>query len=169
MNDGLSFDEPLRMTDTVKIRRVRPEDASAVAALFSQLGYPSGVEEMRVRIGAILELPSHWCGVADWGTGVVGCGHVFSVPILEAGWVAQVGGLVVDETWQRRGVGRELMGAAEAWAAAQGCVSVYVRTNIVRSAAHAFYEGIGYGRAKTQYAYRKRLDAAGRDLSVIDP
>lgn len=156
------------MTDTVQIRLVRIEDAAAVAALFSQLGYPSGVEEMRARIGAIGALSSHWCGVAESGAGVVGCGHVFSVPILEAGWVAQVAGLVVDETWQRRGVGRALMGAAEIWAAAQGCVSVYVRTNIVRSGAHAFYEGIGYRRAKTQYAYRKRLDAAGGDHSVID-
>jgi predicted N-acetyltransferase YhbS len=32
-----------------------------------------------------------------------------------------------------------------------------VRSNVVRSGSHPFYERLGYARSKTQHAYRKAL------------
>jgi GNAT superfamily N-acetyltransferase len=64
---------------------------------------------------------------------------------------------VVDEQARGAGVGRALMARAEQWARDHGCVAVTLRTNVVRTEAHAFYEKLGYGNVKTQHAYRKRL------------
>jgi GNAT superfamily N-acetyltransferase len=70
---------------------------------------------------------------------------------------AEVGGLVVDEGYRRRGIGRLLMQQAEQWACEKGCWAVYLRSNVVRKDAHAFYEGIGYSNVKTSLAFRKTL------------
>jgi hypothetical protein len=34
---------------------------------------------------------------------------------------------------------------------------VIVRSNVLRHAAHPFYEGLGYVRQKSQHVYRKHL------------
>ena len=70
---------------------------------------------------------------------------------------AEIGGLVVDEDHRCCGVGRLLMQQAEQWAREKGCSEVYLRSNVVREGAHAFYEGIGYSSAKTSMAFRKAL------------
>lgn len=145
------------MDESTLIRRVEESDAVALTSLFGQLGYPCHPETMRECISRIAQERSHWARVCVRGGTVVGCCHVFSSLILEAGLVSQVGGLVVDDRSRRAGIGRTLMASAERWAAEQGCVSMYVRSNIIREDAHAFYERIGYRRAKTQHAYRKAL------------
>ena len=57
------------------------------------------------------------------------------------------------------GVGRLLVTAVEQWAWARGLDQMAVRSNVTRSESHPFYERLGYVRAKTQHAYRKRLAA----------
>lgn len=144
----------------MSIRQAVEGDAAEVARLFGQLGYPAEPRVMAERLGWVCARDDHWCGVGVGADGrVVGCLHVFLAPILEAGPVVHVGGLVVDADRRRQGVGRRLMAAAEGWAADRGAVAMYVRTRVTRPDAPAFYESVGYHRAKTQFAYRKRLDS----------
>jgi GNAT superfamily N-acetyltransferase len=70
---------------------------------------------------------------------------------------AEIGGLVVGESHRGQGVGQLLMQQAEEWARARGCRAVYLRTNVIRTDAHRFYERLGYTRIKTQHAFRKNL------------
>jgi GNAT superfamily N-acetyltransferase len=77
--------------------------------------------------------------------------------LLESGRRCEILGLVVDSTHRGRGVGRRLVQAAEAWALARGLDQMAVRSNVGRAESHPFYERLGYVRAKTQHAYRKRL------------
>ena len=56
-------------------------------------------------------------------------------------------------------MGRRLLQAAEAWASTRGLDQMAVRSNVDRAESHPFYERLGYVRAKTQHAYRKRLSA----------
>jgi GNAT superfamily N-acetyltransferase len=68
--------------------------------------------------------------------------------------------LVVDEGRRSCGVGAGLVGQAEAWAVARGAKQLGLRSNVLRTRAHAFYERLGYERAKTQVAYRRALRGA---------
>jgi hypothetical protein len=46
---------------------------------------------------------------------------------------------------------------AERWAAIRGLSQMSVRSNVAREESHPFYQGLGYGRVKTQQVYRKAI------------
>jgi GNAT superfamily N-acetyltransferase len=89
---------------------------------------------------------------------VIGWVHGAEQELLESGRRCEILGLVVDEAHRAQGVGRRLVQAVETWAAARALDRMAVRSNVVRAESHAFYERLGYVRAKTQHAYSKRLD-----------
>jgi GNAT superfamily N-acetyltransferase len=48
------------------------------------------------------------------------------------------------------------MNAAEQWARGQGYERMRLRSNVVRSEAHGFYEALGYKCSKTSRVFEKR-------------
>jgi GNAT superfamily N-acetyltransferase len=148
------------MDDTnggVRIRRARKSDATAIAFLSGQLGYPASAREIAGRLAGIRPPSQNAVFVAVRGAKVIGWTHVSAVPLLEMPLKAEVNGLVVDEDERSAGAGAKLLKAAEAWARARRCVNMSVRSNIIRERAHGFYERHGYEHFKTQKAFRKPL------------
>ena len=82
---------------------------------------------------------------------------------IEADPFVVVGGLVVDRNHRGQGVGRMLLEHAEEWATQHGCSIVRVWSSTARSAAHRFYERLGYTNVKTLYSFVKPVNAAGLD------
>ncbi len=141
------------------LRQARLEDAARLAELNGQLGYPSRPEQVLARLEILLADPHQGVFVADLaGAGLVGWLHVYRQALLEADLTAEIGGLVVEQSHRRMGVGQKLMEAAEAWALQQGCCRVHLRSNVIREGAHAFYRRLGYQIDKTQYSFVKRLE-----------
>jgi GNAT superfamily N-acetyltransferase len=87
----------------------------------------------------------------------VGWIHVEVRHTLVAPLAAQIMGLVVDDTARSRGIGRELLHSAEAWAAARACRRMLVGTRVTRERAHRFYQREGYAVEKTSYFFGKKL------------
>jgi GNAT superfamily N-acetyltransferase len=140
------------------VRRASRADAQPIAALCVQLGYPTSPEEVVRRLAKIEQDDDHALYVAELpGGGVIGWVHVYVSRLLVADPSAEIGGLVVDEAYRRRGVGRRLMEEAERWAGERGCAAINLRSNIIRKEAHAFYERIGYSNVKTQLKFHKPL------------
>jgi GNAT superfamily N-acetyltransferase len=133
-------------------------DAERVAVLCQQLGYPASQEQVQRRLHQIHQDESHAVYVAEQSDGhVVGWVHVYIGQLVVTDPQAEIGGLVVDEGYRRRGVGRLLMEQAERWAREKGCWAVHLRSNIVRRDAHVFYERIGYSNVKKSRVFRKVL------------
>jgi GNAT superfamily N-acetyltransferase len=144
----------------VFIRRAIYADAARLAALSEVLGYPVTTDALAERLGRLLGRDEELVLVAEVIPGhVVGWLHGAEQELLESGRRCEILGLVVDVTHRGRGVGRRLVQAAEAWASTRGLDQMAVRSNVTRAESHPFYEGLGYVRAKTQHAYRKRLSA----------
>lgn len=139
------------------LRSARLDDAEAIAALSTQLGYPTTTEQAALRLGELLPMPDHCVVVAEVGGNAVGWAHVERRVNLESGERAELMGLVVDETNRRSGIGGKLVEAVEHWAAARHVTIMVVRSNVVREASHAFYRQRGYQSAKSQHVYQKRL------------
>lgn len=143
--------------EELRIRPANFDDADRVAALAAQLGYPSSLAQVATRLECLRRDDEHAVFVAERSALVVGWVHVFVKRLLESDPEAEIGGLVVDGNCRGAGAGKLLMERAEQWARARGLKSVYLRSNVIRKEAHAFYEKLRYRVVKTQTAFRKDL------------
>ncbi len=136
---------------------MQASDVDAVAGLCGQLGYPATVDQITARWSRLDSDSGHAVFVAADGDRVIAWLHVAHRLLLEYDACAEICGLVVDERERGAGVGRALVGAAEAWARAAGVRTIRVRSRVERDRAHAFYERDGYTRVKTQHVFEKPL------------
>jgi GNAT superfamily N-acetyltransferase len=140
----------------VRIRRARPRDATRLAELSGELGYPATAKEIRQRLSRLQPAASHAVFVAEIpASGVVGWLHVSRNQLLESPVRAEINGLVVSSSARSQGVGKLLLRAAEDWARQKKCTGLNLRSNVLRERAHGFYEREGYEHYKTQKAFRK--------------
>jgi GNAT superfamily N-acetyltransferase len=134
------------------IRDAGPGDAEAVAALLTQLGYPSDVSAVEERLDR-LRIVGDRVVVAETDGIVAGLAHLQVTPALELDRpAAKVGALVVDEARRGRGIGRALMEALEVEARLRGCELIYLTSSERRDDAHAFYERVGLEHNGRRYA-----------------
>lgn len=149
---------PSPRSDEIRIRPARREDAAALGRLSEQLGYPATAEVITARVDDISRDPSATLLVAELpSSGLAGFAQFTHQRLIESDPRVEVAALVVDESARGRGVGRLLLEHGEQWALERGCNVINLRSNVVRAAAHSFYECLGYRHYKTQKAFRKQL------------
>ena len=142
----------------MRIRYYQPGDVPEIAELSAQLGYPCTAEAMRGYLQELWDRPEHALFVAEAGNGsVAGWIHVFLTRVIFRQPFAEIGGLVVGEPYRGMGIGKLLVLEVEKWAQAAGCDLLRIRSNVIRTAAHNFYERCGYSVLKTQKVYDKSL------------
>lgn len=142
----------------VTVRPATEADAAALATLSGELGYATTARQLAGRLTYILASKEHAVFAAQIEAGeVVGWVHVYRSFALEAEPRAEIVGLVIASAQRRRGIGRLLVASAERWARDQGLTMLGVRANTKRADAHAFYESIGFTKAKAQFNFRKSL------------
>jgi len=142
---------------TATPRPLAAEDAEAIAALLPDLGYAADAGEVRRRLAALREWPDQDAFVVELEGRVVGLCHVQGVRLLTSDGYAEIQALVVSAACQGQGLGRRLVDHACAWAAGRGYRRVRLRSNVVREGAHAFYEHLGFAKAKASYAFERRV------------
>jgi len=136
------------------------EDAAGIARLSTELGYPATVEQTRTTLGCLLESSRYFVAVAvaraEDGT-LLGWITAERRMSLESGETSEITGLVVTAPARRSGIGMALVASAEQWALGEGFTCISVRSNVVRTESHPFYQGIGFRPTKTQHVYEKLL------------
>jgi ribosomal protein S18 acetylase RimI-like enzyme len=143
----------------LKVRDARLDDAPALAALMTVLGYPTSPRSMSAGLNRVLADPAFRTLVAETAdhrvVGFAGfrVGPTFEGDTLEGEIVA----LVVDPTHRSQGVGATIVEAGEEWALARGASSMMLGTRGDRRRAQSFYERHGY--AADGLRYRKPLGA----------
>ncbi|MGJ8724329.1 MAG: GNAT family N-acetyltransferase [Roseibacillus sp.] len=123
---------------------MNPCDFVRVGVLSEQLGYPVSRVEFVDRFNGIKGSSDSGLFVAQAEGGVVGWCHVYGVRLLESEGYAELGALVVDKSWRRRGVGRVLIRGAEVWASSIGFKRLRAYSGRHRKMAHDFYRSVGY-------------------------
>lgn len=145
------------MNTAFAIRDATLADTTEIARLSAQLGYPADVAAFEARLRRLLDSPLHAVLVAAGGTGLAGLIGLEHRITLESGERVEIVALVVDIAARRSGVGRALVAVAERWARERGLDTLFLRSNVVRPEAHAFYPDLGFARTKTQHVYGKRV------------
>jgi GNAT superfamily N-acetyltransferase len=107
--------------DELKIREADKNDKETLAILCNQLGYEVKTEDIPFRLDQINELKHQIVYVAVIDQRVVGWIHVYLCPLLISGLQAQLGGMVIDEKFRNKGIGKKLLRQAENWARSKNC------------------------------------------------
>jgi len=141
----------------ILFRPARAADAPGLVPLVEELGYPSPPERVAARLTRLLAAEDQLVVVAEEERALLGWIHAQEFLSLASDPTALVTGLVVDPGARRRGIGRGLVAAVEAWARARGLVSLRLRTRVARRDAQAFYRRLGFELAKHQLQFRKSL------------
>ncbi|MEX2271882.1 MAG: GNAT family N-acetyltransferase [Vicinamibacterales bacterium] len=134
----------------MRLRKVKPEDATAVSELCMQLGYPVTPAATKARLEAIGGRPDHRLIGAELEGQLIGWAHVHADWALDHGFEADLLGLVVHEEHRGLGIGRALIGEAAEWAYKHKCTRLRVRTNVIRLRAGDFYRRAGFKETKRQ-------------------
>ena len=129
------------------IRDAALTDASALAGLMSELGYPANEADMQLRLEQIAADERYRTFVAVRRGEVCGMIGTFACHTFEHDDLGgRILALVVTKDSRRSGVARRLIAAAENDFAKRNITRVAVDTRFERSDAHTFYESLGYSR-----------------------
>ena len=146
------------MTDpsTVTLRPAEPRDAEAIAALFTEEGYPAGPSDIVARLERFSS-PHSRVIVADLDGEVLGFVCFHALPRFEHDdRIIRILALVVDPAARERGVGHRLMESAEEAGRELGAAFIEVTAGHHRPEARRLYEALEYDATVTAYL-RKRL------------
>ncbi len=126
------------------IRRVSPEDWSALWPLLREMGVRGTQADVHVQFDRILHDRSHLLAVASDKQELLGYSWVQNYgPHLRAGFcTARMHDLFVKSEYRRRGVGRKLFDYVREWAEEENIT--YLQWQAKRRSA-GFYEALGLG------------------------
>jgi GNAT superfamily N-acetyltransferase len=155
----------------IYLREAERGDAAELARLSAELGYPATPDVIARRLSRYEGQKEHAIFVAccgnpaeDAASGdgkprLAGFIDVSVVHHLQAETCVEIGALVVDASMRSRRIGVRFLECADEWARQQGVASIRVRSNVIRTDAHRFYEREGYVREKTSAVFRKSVGA----------
>ena len=131
----------------VYIRDASYADAEAITILMDDLGYPTTLVDMKVKLTNIFAHPDYRTLVAVLCGEVVGfSGLMKGFSFERSGKYVRIISFVVKKTTRNKGIGKLLMEASEDWAIEQGADSVIISSGNreERKVAHVFYQKCGY-------------------------
>ena len=125
-------------------------------AMLVEDGLRLDAEELRARLANLPKEDRLLIGLD--GEHLAGFAHLRVSQDLTAGDTAEVVAIVVAKIYRRRGVGRHLIAAAETWALESGRARLLLRTDVVRTEAHAFFTALGYEKSSTTLEFIRDLE-----------
>jgi len=140
------------------IRVADLKDAEPINKLSIQLGYAATDEQIQTRLKEILNHDDNCVFVAFENENIIGWIHGFYSLRVESVSFVEIGGLVVDENYRRKGVGQMLVKKIIDWSRLRNIKKVRVRCNTMRIEAHTFYNEIGFAESKEQKIFDLDLD-----------
>ena len=111
----------------ITIRQVAPGDVAAITGLSHQLGYPLSQGQILQNIKAVLANKDHDAFVAEYQNKIIGWIGVAHIIMIEMTPHCEINGLVIDEQYRGKGVGKLLIEKAKQWGKEKGNDTLSVR------------------------------------------
>jgi aminoglycoside 6'-N-acetyltransferase I len=148
----------------VHVRSARPDDAAGWLRMREELwpeGESSGhAREIEQFFAGTLKMPLEVLLAVDERGRPVGFAELSIRNYAEdcvTDRVAYLEGWYVDAEWRRRGVGKALVAAAEAWARAQGCTEFGSDALLENETSAAAHRALGFEETVRIRCFRKEL------------
>ena len=136
------------------IRKISIEDAAPISMLSAQLGYTISLPETISNINQLLGSMDNCAFVAIMEGRIIGWIHAFKSLRIETNPFIEIGGLVVDEEYRGKGVGKILINTITEWCLNRNVNSLRVRCNTKRLETHKFYSKLGFRETKEQKIFQ---------------
>jgi len=135
----------------IQLEEANPKDATGLAVLLSQLGYPTQESQAIDKIKTHQET-GYKLLVAKDDVEILGfiALHIYHAIHL-SGMVGRITAFCVDETVRNTGVGNMLLLAAEEFFNHQDCMKIEVTSNLRRTQTHAYYLKRGYQESNRHF------------------
>ncbi|HEY2852944.1 MAG TPA: GNAT family N-acetyltransferase [Gemmatimonadaceae bacterium] len=133
------------MSGSLTVREAIPDDATQLAPLLGELGYPVSASDLVPRMRRMLARTDQKVLIAERDGRALGllALHIFPVLAYDRD-LAMIMALVVTQQARGLGVGRALIDRAETLSKSLGASRLMVTTHNRRADAHAFYERLGF-------------------------
>ena len=135
------------------IRQISEKDVFPVAALCGQLGYNQSIEQTLENIKAVLSSKDHDGFVGVYGEEIIGWIGVCVAIQIESPACCEIRGLVVDDRYRNRGVGKMLVEKAKQWCREKGYKKLRLHCNMKRTQTHLFYQHLNFKVVKEQKVF----------------
>jgi GNAT superfamily N-acetyltransferase len=139
------------------IREAGPDDSEYMAELSKQMGYKTTTEDVRFRLNKIMDDKNNSVFVILDDIKVIGWIHGFYIFRVESEPFIEIGGMVIDENYRRKGIGRMLVNKIIEWSESKKSTKLRVRCNTIRKDTHSFYKSIGFVESKEQKVFDLNL------------
>ena len=137
---------------TISLRLATESDAEDIAALLTELGYPTHSGEAWRRLAGVRRDPASRVLVAVGEAGIVGCLSALLFPYFPDGTtICRITSIIDAKAHRRSGVGATLLGGASEFARQRRCSGVEIPTAERRTEAQHFYERFGFSRTSLRY------------------
>jgi len=141
----------------IQIRKMTIEHVNDVRRLSEQLGYPVSEVQIETNIKEVVFSQNHIAFVAMYDQKVVGWIYAFRALLIESKPFIEISGLIVDENYRNKGIGKTLVEKIKEWSLEKAINEVRVRSNILRDKAHLFYLNNGFTGIKQQKVFQMHL------------
>jgi GNAT superfamily N-acetyltransferase len=138
----------------IQLRKMSIEHAQDVCRLSDQLGYPLSNAQIESNINEITTCENYAAFVALYNQQIVGWIYAFRALLIESKPFIEIGGLIVDENFRNKGIGKKLVEKIKVWALENAINEVRVRSNVLRNEAHKFYLNNGFTEMKQQKVFQ---------------
>jgi GNAT superfamily N-acetyltransferase len=135
------------------IRTAALKDAELISELCNQLGYEATPDQVVKRLTHLLNHSDYCVFVVSANETIIGWIHGFYSLRVESDPFVEIGGMVIDEKYRNKGVGRLLIKKVTEWAHLKECNHIRVRCNIFRKETHQFYHAMGFYEMKEQKVF----------------
>ncbi|WP_316345323.1 GNAT family N-acetyltransferase [Clostridium sp.] len=140
----------------IEIREFCTNDILGICKLINlELGYKVSIEDLKNRIMQMQEESNYNIFIALQNNQVVGfIGIQISLAFEISGKIMRIIALSISEKYQKQGIGRKLMQAAEEYGKMKQVTAVVLNSGLSREGAHKFYEKQGF--YKKGYSFFKK-------------
>ncbi|MEE8120789.1 MAG: GNAT family N-acetyltransferase [Anaerolineales bacterium] len=128
-----------------------------LVGLLNSEKFDVSLEEIQNRIDKLPDKDRLFLAVE--GEHLYGYAHLRIAHDLVDTETAVVVSVIVREDRRREGIGSRLIAAAETWARQSGRSRLLLRTDVIRTGAHAFFVALGYEGSSTQLEFIRHLSA----------
>lgn len=126
------------------IKLLSVNDVDDIIVLTQQLNPEMDIEVLKSRQKDMFSYENHYC-FGCYSDGVlVGVFSGWLTVRLYSGKQLELDNVIIDQSIQSKGFGKQMLDWAENWAKEQGCLSVELNTYVHNSRSHKFYFNQGY-------------------------